>query len=638
MSGISSEWFRNLTKALGIDKKTERPAAAATFSRKRRAEEIDFVPKQPRLGLYSYSKIFPLFSRDDSKRINLSRDKPFKTSYPHSGLSRGMSNFNHFNSEYAINEYSDDEDEQVMLVPDEEIAPASYRFSNSTGTIPKILNGNSRRSTDGALSKQTQTLANVRRHTAKSPPPPMLPLNRGAAMLSRVPGLTPIRSNRSYTTAVDNDGRLVFRNTTRQSNPPQNGNILNKFSESKKSLNSVLAKRFNMEERQMYQDLLKTQTASSYNYAGVSESPHFAKSPLTLSKSPIITIDDNDDVVERTPNRRMSSSKVSSASSLRDGSKVPEVEPVNSLKSKFSLMTVYHEKFLNSLLQKFKDKADQRKLDITEQSEGLKDLTSYSKRNELEIRKKLQEFSITPDIITIEGDEEEEDEFPELTQEDKKFVQFATLGGSQQEVIVEKFNLRITRGDLQTIIGDSWLNDEVINFYMNLLMERSEKKNADCLPKVYAMNTFFIPRLMQSGHAGVRRWTRKVDIFSFDVIPVPVHVGQVHWCMAIIHLRDKTIRYYDSMGSPNPRVLQALEGYLREESLDKKKVELDMRKFVIESVRDVPKQMNGSDCGVFSCMFAEYISRDKDITFSQQHMPYFRQKMIFEIARGKLLL
>lgn len=173
---------------------------------------------------------------------------------------------------------------------------------------------------------------------------------------------------------------------------------------------------------------------------------------------------------------------------------------------------------------------------------------------------------------------------------------------------------------------------------MNLLMERSELKKSNGYPAVYAMNTFFIPRLLQSGYSGVKRWTRKIDIFSYDVIPIPVHVGQVHWCMAIIHLKNKTIKYYDSMGTPNPRVLAALESYLQEESLDKKKQNFDTTKFQIESVRNAPKQMNGSDCGVFSCMFAEYVSRNKEITFSQQHMPYFRQKMILEIATGKMLL
>lgn len=48
--------------------------------------------------------------------------------------------------------------------------------------------------------------------------------------------------------------------------------------------------------------------------------------------------------------------------------------------------------------------------------------------------------------------------------------------------------------------------------------------------------------------------------------------------------------------------------------------------------------MFSSDCGVFSCMFAEFISRDSEISFDQSHMPYFRNKMVFEIMNGKMLL
>ena len=183
-----------------------------------------------------------------------------------------------------------------------------------------------------------------------------------------------------------------------------------------------------------------------------------------------------------------------------------------------------------------------------------------------------------------------------------------------------------------------WLNDEVINFYMNLMTERSELRASDGYPKVYAMNTFFIPRLLQGGHAAVRRWTRKVNVFEYDIIPVPVHVSGVHWCMAIIHLKNKTIKYYDSMGGPSPRVLAALESYLKEESMDKKKLPFDMTGWTLESVADIPRQQNGSDCGVFSCMFAEFITRNRPLSFSQQHMEYFRQKMVLEIVTGKMLL
>jgi len=64
---------------------------------------------------------------------------------------------------------------------------------------------------------------------------------------------------------------------------------------------------------------------------------------------------------------------------------------------------------------------------------------------------------------------------------------------------------------------------------MNLLMDRGGQNN---LPKVYSFSTFFYPKLMSGGHQAVRRWTKQVDLFSFDYILVPVHLG-MHWCLAV---------------------------------------------------------------------------------------------------------
>ena len=64
---------------------------------------------------------------------------------------------------------------------------------------------------------------------------------------------------------------------------------------------------------------------------------------------------------------------------------------------------------------------------------------------------------------------------------------------------------------------------------MNLLMSRAEGQG---MPRVYAFNTFFYPKVMSGGQASVKRWTRKVDIFSYDYILIPVHLG-MHWCLAV---------------------------------------------------------------------------------------------------------
>ena len=51
--------------------------------------------------------------------------------------------------------------------------------------------------------------------------------------------------------------------------------------------------------------------------------------------------------------------------------------------------------------------------------------------------------------------------------------------------------------------------------------------------------------------------------------------------------------------------------------MEKKKSALDTSGYEKVNVKNIPKQMNGSDCGMFACKFAEYISRNAAISFTQ---------------------
>lgn len=105
------------------------------------------------------------------------------------------------------------------------------------------------------------------------------------------------------------------------------------------------------------------------------------------------------------------------------------------------------------------------------------------------------------------------------------------MNSPQDEVLANKFNISICRKDIQTLRGLNWLNDEIINFYMSLLCERSKDESNSYL-KVHAFTTFFYPKLIKDGFMSLRRWTRKVDIFSFDMIIIPLHLG-LHWTLAV---------------------------------------------------------------------------------------------------------
>jgi sentrin-specific protease 1 len=235
----------------------------------------------------------------------------------------------------------------------------------------------------------------------------------------------------------------------------------------------------------------------------------------------------------------------------------------------------------------------------------------------------LREFKVEEDE---EEEEIEEDEyFGPAIEEIETFIDERLESGD--DVLIEKFNIEIRHKDLKTLEGLNWLNDEIINFYFSLIMERS--KIVENYPSVHVMNTFFYTTLTKKGFASVKRWTRKVDIFSMDFVLIPLHLG-VHWTLCSVNNQKKRISYYDSMGGgrinqSGTKHLSVILNYLKEEYEDKKKSplptdyeanEVGVNDDGLENVR-IPQQDNGSDCGVFTCKFAEYISRRATFTFSQ---------------------
>ncbi|XP_049841244.1 uncharacterized protein LOC126291683 isoform X5 [Schistocerca gregaria] len=201
------------------------------------------------------------------------------------------------------------------------------------------------------------------------------------------------------------------------------------------------------------------------------------------------------------------------------------------------------------------------------------------------------------------------------------------------EVVAEGFGLQITRGDLATLSGTNWLNDKIVNFYLKLLTERGRQNRE---PEVYAYDTFFFPKLIKCGYESVKKWTRVVDVFKHDILIIPVHLG-THWCMAAVDFRKQTLVYYDSMGGENESCLKTIWNYLNEECAQRSVEPLSEEIWQIRCAKDIPKQSNNSDCGVFMCKYAECITRDAKLEFSQSDMPEIRMEMMEEIQTMTLL-
>ncbi|KAM6228133.1 sentrin-specific protease 2-like [Porphyrio hochstetteri] len=227
------------------------------------------------------------------------------------------------------------------------------------------------------------------------------------------------------------------------------------------------------------------------------------------------------------------------------------------------------------------------------------------------------------------------DPFALLTKDMEEEIAAALGDGNPDEILSSAFKLTVTREDMRTLEKLQWLNDTVINFYMTLLVDRSNRGKG---PSVFAFNTFFYLKLCSGGYSAVKRWSKGVDLFSKDIIFVPVHL-RCHWTLGVIDVRKKSIRHYDSLGQNGDKICQVLFKFLQEESHEKRKEELDSSEWTLHSMEphEIPQQKNGSDCGVFTCKYADYICREEPMTFTQRHMPYFRRKMVWEILHQQLL-
>lgn len=308
----------------------------------------------------------------------------------------------------------------------------------------------------------------------------------------------------------------------------------------------------------------------------------------------------------------------------------------------------------------------------------------------------------------------------QLTEEQDKMASAALSKRGQIAAIP---GAQVEDRDVEKLRPRQWLNDEVINFYGNLILQRAndaDKRRTEAIkaagsdaspvaekplvgksaraggkpqPKrpydaaldafwrVHFFSSFFWENLKNRGFDGVKRWTRRIDIFTKDLVLFPINLGNSHWVCGAINLRRRRFEYYDSLGTRNPRAFELMRTYLAEEAKDKKKKHIDLRGWRDVFSDESPQQENGYDCGVFAAQTLEQISRrdphtpipldpptipwmsddietdagrmkitsaddaeddDDDVdeyewNFGQENMPYLRRRMVYEIASQRLL-
>ncbi len=246
-----------------------------------------------------------------------------------------------------------------------------------------------------------------------------------------------------------------------------------------------------------------------------------------------------------------------------------------------------------------------------------------------------------------------------ISDEDDAKIRRVLAGPSSHDVLIDKFNIDITRDKIHCLRQRTWLNDEVVNFYMAMLLDRDSRLVAESKTKVeqqqqqkgksevvvrrpsYFFNSFFVSKLLEGGrydYSKVKRWTKKFDVFEQEKIFFPVNLSNTHWTMAVIFVQKKEIHYYDSMSGSGQRQLNALLDWIVDEAREKKSLTLDRNEWKLFGGHQLPtpQQENGYDCGMFSICCADYLSDDLPLEYDQSEIPQMRYKVGAAILNGTL--
>ena len=114
-------------------------------------------------------------------------------------------------------------------------------------------------------------------------------------------------------------------------------------------------------------------------------------------------------------------------------------------------------------------------------------------------------------------------------------------------------SVTVTFQDYKTLEHDTFLNDIIIDFYLTYLYEN--KLNKEDAPNVYIFSTMFYKRMLtqptskrlkpdsfeknpnlssaQKRHMRVKGWTKNVELFSKDMIIIPI-CEHSHWYLVIV--------------------------------------------------------------------------------------------------------
>ncbi|GFR01106.1 hypothetical protein TNCT_391541 [Trichonephila clavata] len=141
------------------------------------------------------------------------------------------------------------------------------------------------------------------------------------------------------------------------------------------------------------------------------------------------------------------------------------------------------------------------------------------------------------------------DDDPSIVLEEGTDVGVSTSPLAAKEITVVSYRsksrsgvLPLTNIDIMCLNNGNWLNDNMVNFYLEYMYSEDLTKSER--EKTHLFNSFFFTSLTREVQGGTtsmkerqhdldKTWARNVDLFSKDYIVIPVNV-RCHWYLVIV--------------------------------------------------------------------------------------------------------
>eukprot|EP00732_Lithocolla_globosa_P001651 Lithocolla_globosa_v1_NODE_862_length_3171_cov_19.417843.p2 type:complete len:372 gc:universal NODE_862_length_3171_cov_19.417843:1925-3040(+) len=198
---------------------------------------------------------------------------------------------------------------------------------------------------------------------------------------------------------------------------------------------------------------------------------------------------------------------------------------------------------------------------------------------------------------------------------------------------------QLTVADFQTLKENEWLNDQVINSYLEISTRKNKKKQ-----EIVALNSFFLPLLTKKGNLAMKseKFVKKLSLqlkqFKSTKVLIPAHFEIGHWALFAVDVQHCVIHYYDSLRWDCQEICQQIAGFFSQISTFS---ETDWR---LQLHNSAPSQLNGVDCGVFVCGYIDQICRkgleddESGWDFAREDIPHLRKHFACQLLTGNLFL